>query len=592
MPNNNLLLQGLTESFYDYLERSTYGPVDGIYLAAGGSGYSNGDAVVFTRSPNDTETQNAIATVVTSSAGAISSIVLTNSGLYSIVPSLSITSVSGTGANVYCTIDADSYYLFASGIEPFNDEPTVDPVSTSYGNTVISNHQQMVFGKKIDKTSLSLVIPNRQWTSGTVYSQYDNTDSNLSVESFYVVNHVGIVYKCINNAQGQPSTVEPTETQALAYPPALADGYQWMYLYTLPGGLPSSNTIPVIQEANTSNAAISGAIYSVRVASSGSGYPTANGTIVSVNANGVGSVFLSTPPVVYTNYYQGCFLTVWGNGGVVNNFAILNSVSAGSYQQVSVAGNFNANQINSGYQFQIGPSVQVLGDGSGFSAYAKVSSVNGGISDVHVLNSGDGYHYADALITTPSMFGSNASLVAIISPLNGHGSNVASELFSNTISISSGFSNTDPNFYPLVSNTTLKYRTIGILKNPKTFGSNSVFTNTSFNQRVLLAFDIQMTPFFEAGEIIVGSSRDGQAVVVASNPSTGLVEVTGWDGVSIQVGETITGQKSGTVLVLNNVTGAPTLEPFSGDVIYLSNFTAITHSNTTPSDSFQILISQ
>lgn len=591
MSINNLLLPGFTESLYDAWANTMHGPVNQLSILDGGTAYSNGDTVVFTRNASDTETSNAVATIVTTPAGIIDAFDVVANGMYSIVPAVSVSSNTGAGANLYCTIAADSYYVFAAGVELFSDEPAPDPVSATIDNTVIESHRQMLFGDKVDHDSVSMVVPVNTWTTGTVYPQYDDGDPNLLNEMFYVVNSSGLVYKCVNNAQGQPSTVQPTTSQPLAYPPVLADGYQWMYLYTLPVGFSSTTMMPVIQEANTANAAVPGAIYSVKVISSGLNYPGSSGTIVSTGANGATSIYLSTPPSIYTNYYQGCYLTVWGAGGIVNNFIILRSTSAGSYQQVNIAGSFNANQISAGYQYQIGPAVQVLGDGSGFSGYADVSPVNGGITNVHVLNSGNGYHYANTTVLA-SMFGANASLSAIIGPLGGHGSDVVAELFADTISVTGKFSNTDSNFASMIANTSLKYRTIGLLKNPLAYGSNLVFTGESFNQRVVFNFPVQLTPFFTPGEILAGSAGKGQVVVDSANGAAGVVEVTGWNGSNIQAGETVTGLSSGTVLVLGSVTGTPTLQPFTGEVIYLSNFTTITHSNTNPSDSFQILISQ
>lgn len=588
MSSNNLILPGMSEAFYETWKASMAGPVMEIFTA-GGTAYSNGDSVVFTRDSNDTETANAVGTVMTDVTGAIDSFVLTDTGQYSIAPTVSISSNTGTGANSYCTIDADAYYLFAAGVEPFSNEPTVDPVSPSVNGMSLQPHRQMLFGTRIDKKSLTMVVPTVKWTSNTVYAQYDDDDSDLSTKTFYVVNGSGRVYKCLNNAQGQPSTTQPTVSEALSSPPILADGYQWLYLYTLPS-VPTTSFMTVIQEANTANSAVPGAIFSVKVVSSGSNYPSASGTILSTNANGAGSVTLSSPPSQYTNYFKGCYLTVWGNGGVVNNFSILSSTAGGNNQQITVAGSFNANQISSGYQFQIGPAVGVTGDGTSFAAYADVSPVNGGISDIHVLDAGTGYHYANASILSTGMFGSNAVIDAAISPLGGHGSNVFSDLFAKEILVSASFSNTSASFAPLIANSTVQYRSVGILRKPVAYQPNDYFTSTTFDQRVLFTFNPQATPFFQPGEIATGSGRSGQVVVVASNANTGEVEVVGWDGSNIQVGESVSGSQSGTVLTLNTITGAPSLKPFTGDVIYLSNFTAVTHSNTAPSDTFQILM--
>jgi len=586
-------LSGINESFLETMIDSMSGPINSIAIADQGTAYSNGDSIVFTRDSNDPVlSPDAVVTVLTDPNGLITNTNVTSGGLYSIAPTVTVSSNTGTGANLVCTISADSYYLFVGRSEPFVNEPTPDDVNTSINGTFYAPYQQLMMGEKLGPNTFIMMVPKTQWTSNTVYAQYDDKDTNLSNSIFYIVNNSGVVYKCLNNAQGMPSFVQPTSNAPEAFPPVLSDGYQWMYLYTLPPTQPYSTTsmMPVYQESNTARQAVDGAIYSIVVESSGSNYPESTGTIISTNANGAGSIFLSDQPNPYVNYYQGCYLTVWGNGGTVNNFAILSSVSAGAYQQVTVAGSFSANQINAGYQYQIGPAVQVLGDGTGFSAYASVANTNGGIADVTVLNPGSGYHFAIAQIQTPSVFGANASLRAIISPAGGHGSNVTSELFANTIGITGILSNTDSKFALGLANTTFKYRSAGILKNPSFYQNTTPYTAISFNQRVSMTFATGGGSFYEIGETLQGSAEGGVVVVAAANAATWTVDVTGWKG-NIQVGETLTGLTSGSEFTLNNISGTPDLQPYSGEILYLSNFTPITHDPATPSDTFHILLS-
>lgn len=589
----NIILSGFPQSFNSNLIDAIQGPVSNIQVISGGSAYSNGMSITFARNANDPVlSPDAVATVLTDPNGAVVGANIISGGVYSIAPSLSIVSNTSTGANLVSTINADAYYLFVGCSQPFANEPTPDAVNTSINGSFYSPYQQMMMGEKLGPNTFIMMIPKNQWTSNTVYAQYDDKNPNLSNSMFYVVNASGVVYKCLNNAQGAPSLVQPTSNASEAFPPVLSDGYQWMYLYTLPPTQPYSTTsmIPVYQEANTAQTAVDGSIYSIFIQSSGSNYPFSTGTIISTNANGVGSIFLSAQPSPYTNYYQGCYLTVWGAGGSVNNFSILSSVSAGKYQQITVAGSFTANQINAGYQYQIGPAVQVLGDGTGFNAYAQVSNTNGGISDVIVLNPGSGYHFATAQIQTPSVFGANASLRSIISPPGGHGSNVAAELFANTIGITGILSNTDPSFALGKANTTFQYRSAGILKNPTVYQNTTPYTSVSFNQRVSMTFAAGSGSFYQVGETLQGSGKNGIVVVAAANSSTLTADVTGWKG-DIQVGEVLTGLTSGVKLTLNSITGTPNIQPYSGEIVYMSNFTPILHNPATPSDTFHILLS-
>lgn len=589
----NIILSGFPQNFKTDLLNAMQSGISEIQITSGGQAYTNGDAVLFTRDANDPILgANAAATITTDPNGSVTGFTITNTGLYSIAPETTISSNTGSLADLTTILEADAYYLFVGRSQPFVNEPTPDAVNTSVNGIFYAPYQQMMMGEKLGPNTVMMMVPKNQWTTNTVYAQYDDSNPDLANSAFFVVNSSGIVYKCLNNAQGSPSIVQPTSNSPEEFPPVLSDGYQWMYLYTLPPTQPYSSfdMIPVYQEANTSANAIDGAIFSVVVKASGSNYPTSNGVIISTNANGAGSIFLSAQPSPYVNYYQGCYLTVWGAGGIVNNFAILSSVSAGNYQQINVAGSFNANQINAGYQYQIGPAIQILGDGTGFSAYASITDSNGGIAEITILDPGNGYHYATAEIQTPSVFGANAVLSPIISPPGGHGSNTIAELFANTIGFTGIFSNTDSNFALGTANTTFQYRSAGILKNPKFYQNTNPYTTVSFNQRVSLVFAAGTGNFFEVGEILQGSGRGGIVVVAAANASTWTIDVTSWNG-DIQVGETLTGLTSGVELVLNTIIGSPSIELYSGEIVYLSNFTPVTHDPSTPSDTFHILLS-
>lgn len=581
----------LTPSIADALTASISGPVANVSIVAAGVAYSNTDVVVFTRNPADTNDQNAVGTVVTSDAGEITSITIVSGGVYSTVPKITITTSTGSGAELVGTLNCDSLYLFAARSVPYSADPNPDPLAQSVDATTFSPMMQMDFGVKIYATGVASLVNRVAWTANTVYAQYDDVDDSLSSKNFFVINTNGDVYKCIDNAQGSPSTVSPNAPGPLQSPITLGDGYQWLYMYSIsPNDINITNSMmPVYADANTAANSVDGAIYSVLVEQGGSGYPQSAGTISSVGANGVSSVVLSANAMPINGYYNGCYLTVWGAGGAVTSFAITSSNPFGTKQQVNIAGTFNANQVGSGYQYQIGPAIAVTGDGQGFKSYAQVNANTGSLERVVVVGHGVGYHYANAQIITPSVFGSNASVRAIISPVGGHGTHPRQELYSSTIGIAGSFSNTDYSNARMAANADCTYRMVGILKNPKAYGSSSVYTGPTFNARVSLVFAASAGQSIAVGDTLIGSARGAAVVVVAWNPTTFTADVSGFNG-NLSVGETLTDVQNGSKWALNSIVGSPDIQAYTGTVIYARNVQAVNHSQTKPSDTFHIML--
>jgi len=87
--------------------------------------------------------------------------------------------------------------------------------------------------------SASHVVPRRNWTTGTVYEQYDDTktlESYTDANPFYVITLNHSVYMCLRTARSvagvkTASTIEPTSSNNHAF--ETSDGYVWKFLYTL-----------------------------------------------------------------------------------------------------------------------------------------------------------------------------------------------------------------------------------------------------------------------------------------------------------------------------------------------------------------------
>ena len=89
----------------------------------------------------------------------------------------------------------------------------------------------MLAAKKVTSSDVSIVIPRRNWTTGTVYDYYRHDYGNrvtggtstqtansgatsLFDATFYVMSSAFNVYKCLDNNGNANSTVEPTGTSS------------------------------------------------------------------------------------------------------------------------------------------------------------------------------------------------------------------------------------------------------------------------------------------------------------------------------------------------------------------------------------------
>lgn len=200
---------------------------------------------------------------------------------------------------------SNRYYLGIGRSEQWDSSDTV-PTPQDTPIDIEAARSQLQSIKKVQDSSL--VVPRNNWSSGTIYSQYDDTIAGYPLFPYYVKTDNNQVYICLNtgrNTQGvaQPSTIEPTGSNNHSF--RTADGYVWKFLYTISAQRSNSfmaaNFMPVQQIASIDSsstgiqirqwgiqqAANAGALLSIVVTNGGSGYtskPTVN--IASVSGGG------------------------------------------------------------------------------------------------------------------------------------------------------------------------------------------------------------------------------------------------------------------------------------------------------------------
>ena len=164
----------------------------------------------------------------------------------------------------------------------------------------------MLAAKKVTSSSVSFVIPRRNWTTGTTYDYYrhdygnrvtgttttqtaNSGATNLFDATFYVLSSANHVYKVLDNNSNAASTVEPTGTSTSVL--TTADGYKWKYMYSLSASQQinflSTDFMAVATDGTVSGAAVDGAVRIVKIKSAGTG--GTNGTHTGIAIRGDGS---------------------------------------------------------------------------------------------------------------------------------------------------------------------------------------------------------------------------------------------------------------------------------------------------------------
>ena len=226
-----------------------------------------------------------------------------------------VESFSESGANVYYLgIGRPQAYTTATRPDSRTDNSGSDSAPLTPVDSIgdeFYTFDDMLAAKKVATSDISIVIPRRNWATGTVYDYYRHDYGNrvtggtstqtaasgatsLFDATFYVMSSTFNVYKCLDNNSGANSTVEPTGTSSSIL--TTGDGYKWKFMYTLSAGQQtnflSTDFMAVATNSTVSSAAVDGAVNIVKIKTAGSG--GTNGTHTGVAIRGDGSSGVAT----------------------------------------------------------------------------------------------------------------------------------------------------------------------------------------------------------------------------------------------------------------------------------------------------------
>ena len=206
-------------------------------------------------------------------------------------------------------------------------DPTPDVIYDTE-NTLFDTYNNFLGGKRITGNDIALVIPRRNWTANIRYTQYDDQSNALftSANAMYVYTSTGSVYKCLNNGNNAPSTIEPagnyTSANGFISP---GDGYVWKYMFKVPSTSKFLTSAwipaPTTQSAayfGFANNLVAGAITRLQVTSNGAGWYQVN-TAVIITGSGTGA---NGAPTVTTGNLRSVALDAHGSGYTRQNVKV------------------------------------------------------------------------------------------------------------------------------------------------------------------------------------------------------------------------------------------------------------------------------
>ena len=434
--------------------------------------------------------------------------------------------VTTTYGNTYITIGKNADW-------PDGDTPPA-PVDTA--NTFYDYWDNLIGLKRITAADINLVVPRIDWdsTGQTTYVAYNqdlnlfakaNTDQIYYDNKFYVRNSKDQVFKCLannvtSNTTPTLSTIEPEITIGGQLPEnayiETADGYKWKYLYTIPSGLKQK-------------------------------------------------------------FFTKEFMPITTDAIVTNN-AVDGRLDV--FQITTLGAGYNNNSSASSLQV-----ATVSGDGSNANITLKVTSTGLGganVTDITVINGGYGYTRATISISDPQkqLLTQNATVIPIIGPPGGHGSDIARELGASNLMISVNLTGDEDGVLPVGATEVHGIRQIGILMDPRVSSNNSFASASVYRATTKLSLSQPNHDFAHDDIVYIGNSFETATF-------TGTVEHYDPDNYYLYLTD-IQGSLT-TFSSLKSIGGAganilaieyPELKKYSGKLLYIEDTSEIRRTLT------------
>jgi hypothetical protein len=499
--------------------------------------------------------------------------------------------------------NSSQYYAFASN--PVEYAGVVPAVSNSDYKSVYEYNWNMIFGKKIKSDDIAPIIEKNTWENSSVYEMYDNTSETLfSNNNFYAISEPSFtggayyVYKCIDNANGAVSTIDPGKIGTPTQPSTFEtnDGYRWRYVSTISSKnydkFGSDEFVPIYTDPTISSTAKNYAgVDVVMISNTGSNYTAyTNGVVQSVQSIQDSAVIqISADASASDNFYVNSGIYIYNSIDATSQLKIVsNYVVNSSGKFIFTSTPVNTSLITAGISnYLISPAVVFETDGdSDPAAYSIVNTTNHSINEIIILSSGVNISWAN--VSIQAAYGSGANVYAIVPPAGGHGFDAISELNVKGFSVAFSFSNTE---FGTITTANTVYNKIGIIKDPHILSSNissgailkgNTYSSNTFNN--LIFANVSPSYTFTKGQTIIGANSQARGVVVFSNSTQ--VFITGDQ--TFRDGEYVK-NTSNTNLTVIQIKNSPDVYTKDLKPIYVENINNINRSDIQ-TESYKLIV--
>ena len=414
----------------------------------------------------------------------------------------------------------------------------IDSVSQEY-----HVFDDLLAAKRVTSSDVSIVIPRRNWATGTVYDYYRHdyghyvTGSTSSVvtansgattltdATFYVLTEDFNVYKCLDNNGNANSTVKPTGTSTSIL--TTGDGYKWKYMCTLSAA----------QQTN----------------------------------------FLSTD-----------FMAVATNSTV----AAANADGAIDIVKIKTAGSGGTDGTHTG--------IAIRGDGS--SGQVSVTVASGVVTAVTVTTAGTGYTYGyirNADIVSAGATGlSGAELDVIIGPKGGHGENAIEELGGFYVMLNTNFEASEASNSGDFT-TANDFRRVALMRDIESASSAATATTLRGTKAVLVTSpsgsftvdeEINQATTGAVGKVVEWDSSNNILYYIQTRFNDEGIDsngnLTAFSGTNVITGQSsgVTATPSSSTTTVDSVAftsgyNSGEIDADTGDVLYIENRSPITRAS-------------
>jgi hypothetical protein len=390
--------------------------------------------------------------------------------------------------NAFRTYNADQFitsfgtnkvYLMIGKATPWSGASIGQYTATSPSDTIIPtpidttvapyiHHNDMIAAKLISAADVSHVLKRVDWTSGTVYVEYNHLQDDQIDQTFFIMTDQYNVYKCISNYGGAASTVKPTGQSVDII--ETADNYRWKFMYEVQQAdvlkYVTTDWIPIKSLASNDGTsqwsvqqnAVDGKLEHIDVIAGGTGYIKDTGTATAGSST---TITLAATASTTNDIFNQMTIYISAGTGSGQTRVVVDYV--GATKVATVATWTTTPDATSVYEVM--PTVTITtSEGSG--ATARVSSIDSGVIKKIAMSAG-GTAYRSGTAAVSAGAGSGCTLELRIGPNGGHGKNAKTELGGAYVMMNVRLVGTEGGDFTVGDD----FRKVVLIANPKAGGS-------------------------------------------------------------------------------------------------------------------------